>query len=177
MKICVELKSKPIAVIFTFVVISIATLFFQCYGCSRKVSNFRKIDYRYTKANAIAECRVSFIINDQGPFAEVCIKEESQIDNLILLPLQRAKQDTNPACYQILGTLTIIGKDGTCDSILLFQPWGYYQHNDEYFVADLNELQLACRKTLQETDILYKNDAGVKGNVTDVDKMNKPDKP
>ena len=102
------------------------------------------------KANRGGECRVSFRMGEEWPFAEVCLTDASQMEELVLRPLREARRDPNPAEYAIFGTLTIISPNQSRETIVLFVPWGYYKRGGEYFVTDFSGLQAVCEETLHD---------------------------
>jgi len=81
-------------------------------------------------------------------FAEVCLDDESLINNLVLQPMSSAKRDPDPAEYAIVGTLTIISTDRPREYLGLYSPWGHYRRGREYWVADFSELRAVCEVAL-----------------------------
>jgi hypothetical protein len=56
-------------------------------------------------------------------------------------PLKKAKPDTNPAKYMVLGDMHVTFDDGSEEGAVLFLPWGHYKSNGKYMVADFGPLQ------------------------------------
>ncbi len=123
----------------------------QCLGCQRVAG-------RKTNTNGVAQCRVSFRMCDGRAFAEICLDEESLINDLVLRPMRDARRDPKPADYAVVGTLTIISADGSRECLVLFSPWGHYNRGDQYFVADFSELQVACQQALRDAQGLAGGD-------------------
>lgn len=135
-------RRAPIAKVGLAATIAVGMLLCSQYvGCQRKS--------QVPKSSRVTECRVSFPMGVKGrAFAEVCLDDESLINDLVLQPMRNAKRDPRPAEYAIVGTLTINLTDKPRENLILFYPWGHYRRGDEYWVADLSELQTACEAAL-----------------------------
>lgn len=100
----------------------------------------------------VAECRISIAPGSGAkPYTQVCLRDESLVNDLVLEPMRLAKFDPNPAEHATLGTLTIVFCDESRESLYLYFPWGVYSRGGKYFVADFEELQMACEKAVRES--------------------------
>jgi hypothetical protein len=116
----------------------------SCLGCRRAPP--------VLAPKSVAECRISFHIDDRWAYADVCLADKALINDLILQPMRDANRDPAPAAYAIAGTLTIISSDGSRESFSLYSPWGHYRQGNDYFVADFSKLKTACEAALRRAE-------------------------
>lgn len=139
------------------VLVSIAVGLFLC-----SVSVRCQRTSRVPNSGRVTECRVSFHTVDGQAFADVCVDDESLIDQMVLRPMRNATRDPNPAAYAVVGTLSIISTDGSRETLVLFSPWGHYGRGNDYFVADFSDLQIACEGALRDAKRLMDADKAIR---------------
>src|SRR5262249_50645485 len=97
---------------------------------------------------AVVACRVAVEISDGREFVALELTDPGLIRKLVLDPLAKARDDARPAKYKILGYLGMVGKDGSRERFVLFQPWGRLKYQGKYRIADFTELRREFKRAL-----------------------------
>ena len=120
-------------------------------GCNTRVSNEAR-DEVFTKieTSEVIECRVSIEVASHHT-VEWRTRNRRMIEELVVIPLERARQDPQPAGYEAFGSLTLELKNGSNVFFFLFNPWGHVKRGNTYFIADLRELHHVVKASLDDS--------------------------
>ena len=67
-------------------------------------------------------------------------EDKKLIDDLILAPIRNAKTDPEPAKYIYVGGLVVKNKDGSETCYALYEPWGHFSRENNYYITDFEKL-------------------------------------
>ena len=97
----------------------------------------------------VVECRVSIEVASNHTIVWRTT-DRRMMEELVLIPLERARENPKPAAYEVIGSLTVQLKNGSDVVYFLFSPWGQVKRGDTYFVADLCELLHVVKASLED---------------------------
>ena len=119
-------------------------------GCNTRVSNEAR-DEVFTKieTSEVVECRVSIEVASNHTIVWRTT-DRRMMEELVLIPLERARENPKPAGYEIFGSLTLELKNGSDIFFFLFSPWGHVKRGNTYFIADLCELLHVVKASLED---------------------------
>lgn len=72
-----------------------------------------------------------------------------EAERLVLEPLRAANLDEDPAKYAVFGELRVQIKNCEEKTVWLFEPFGHFELENEYFTADLTALEAEIKKRLE----------------------------
>lgn len=96
----------------------------------------------------VVECRVSLRQPGLGVEPVFLIVDPKLIEKLVLDPIKRAVHDPEPAEYIVMGSVTLISKDGSRDYYTLFAGWKYFSRGDEHLITDFSELKKGMKQAV-----------------------------
>lgn len=122
-----------------------------CTGCQREPALHAL--GRSVAEGQLAECRLPFLWNPEEAYAEICLKDQSLIKDLVLNPIAKAKRARDPGRSCGMANLTFFASDGSRPNVMMDKPWGYFGINDDYFVTDFSKFRAACQKALRQAQL------------------------
>jgi hypothetical protein len=105
---------------------------------------------RRVDGKTVVEARVRLGLGyTEDMFVELLIRDKKVLNEEILVPLEKAKADPQPAKYIVVGTLSVKRHDGSVAYYWLYSPWGCFSNEkDKYYMADFQRLLGTLRKAM-----------------------------